>query len=230
MILVDFDINMEGKSSGSAGPVPGKLFIQLTGVHSVECNRLASYFGIVGIVAAWVTIIVSALLNPWFSVATNALSDLGGGNMAINGHPSPMFPIIYDGGMIVTSFLIVSFSALMIQSSRNKLEITGESFFIISGLFLALIGIYHEGTYPHAFVSIWFFILSSISYATIGIALIETSEKKFGTLMLAIITISWTAYSLIPWGSVAEGEIFGIIVINMLVGTHIISLGHTNQK
>lgn len=189
----------------------------------MERVRLATYFGAAGIVSAWVTIFVSAFLNPWFSVFSNALSDLGGGNMTLNGHPSPNLPLIYNLGMIFTSVMIMVFSAVMISISRNKIESTGESFFIIAGLFLALIGIYHEGTYPHDFVSIWFFILSSISYVTIGIGLSISELRSYGLVIIVVILVSWILYLLIPWGSVAEDEIFGIAVIDLLVAIHLIS-------
>ena len=96
---------------------------------------------------------------------------------------------------------------------------------MISGLFLALIGIYHEGTYPHDFVSIWFFILSSISYAAISISLMIGKFKGSGIIMAVLLVASWIAFVLIPWGSVAEDEMFGVAVIDIFVIIHIITFG-----
>lgn len=189
----------------------------------MERVRVASFFAISGMASAWITILVSILINPWFRVTGNALSDLGGGNQILNGHPSPNMPFVYNDGMILTAILIILFSAIMITATVRKMEITGESFFIISGLFLALIGIYHEGTYPHNFVSIWFFILASLSYAVIGVSMISTELNKFGIVIIVVIVSSWIAYWLVPWGSVAENEIFGIVIIGILVGIHVMS-------
>ncbi|BFH72958.1 DUF998 domain-containing protein [Sulfurisphaera javensis] len=176
--------------------------------------------GLIGILSAWVTILISALLNPWFSITHNALSDLGGGGPQYE-HPYPTDPLVYNGGLIITAIIIFIFSILVVKYSRNKVEVVGGSFFMISALFLALIGIYHEGTYPHDFVSLWFFILASISYLTISISLILT--KKFwkrGILLISIIFISWILFTVIPWQSVAESEIFGISIIDICVILH----------
>ncbi|ARM75524.1 DUF998 domain-containing protein [Acidianus manzaensis] len=179
--------------------------------------------GLIGILSAWITIIISALINPWFSITHNALSDLGGGG-PLNGHPYPTDPLVYNGGLIITSLIILIFSILIVNNSRNKLEIVGGSFFMISALFLALIGIYHEGTYPHNFVSLWFFILASISYIVISISLILTRIfLKIGIILLSLIILGWILFIIIPWQSVAEDEIFGISIIDICVILHGIS-------
>ncbi|MGP6207211.1 DUF998 domain-containing protein [Cuniculiplasma sp. SKW3] len=116
-------------------------------------ERIPLILGVLAIMSAWITIGVAIWLNPWFKITSNALSDLGGGNLKNNGHPSPTYPFVYNYGLIVTGILIGAFSISMIREIKNKIEIVGFSFFIIGGLFLALIGIYHEGTYPHDFVS-----------------------------------------------------------------------------
>ncbi|MEM0130122.1 MAG: DUF998 domain-containing protein [Thermoplasmatales archaeon] len=185
--------------------------------------KLAALFGILGIVSAWLTIAISLYLNPWFSLEANALSDLGGGNITANGHPAPALPVVYNGGLIITSILLVIFASLMVSISKNRIEGTGFSFFIIAGIFLALIGIYHEGTYPHDFVSIWFFILASISYGTISIGVMKRGDLIPGSLTFVTLLASWVIYTLVPWQSVAEGEIFGIAVVDALVLVHLFS-------
>lgn len=105
-------------------------------------------------------------------------------------------------GLIITSIIILIFCILVIKNSRNKLEITGGSFFMISALFLALIGIYHEGTYPHDFVSLWFFVLASISYLVIGFSALYV-KKAAGVAMILLIIVGWILFALIPWQSVA---------------------------
>ena len=178
--------------------------------------------GVITLILIWVVIIISAAFNPWFSVTGNALSDLGGGNMVLNGHPAPAYPSIYNVGLMIEAIFIAILASLFLSKSKHKVENAGISFFIISALFLALIGIYHEGTYPHDFVSIWFFILASISYVTIGISLI-INKMKFGIPITLSIIISWILYAIIPWQSVAEDEIFGIAVIELVVIFHMFS-------
>ncbi|WP_010916737.1 DUF998 domain-containing protein [Thermoplasma volcanium] len=192
--------------------------------------NLIFFTGIAAIICAWLTIAISIHFNPWFRINVNALSDLGGGNFISNGHPAPTYPFIYNGGLMVTALLVFSFSVLSISHVNSKVEIMGLSFFIISALFLALIGIYHEGTYPHAFVSIWFFILSSISFVTIGIGMYLVGDKKFGITIILIILASWIVYSSVRWGSVAEGEVFGISVIDIVVSIYLANLAIVRAK
>jgi len=44
-----------------------------------------------------------------------------------------------------------------------------------------------------------------------------------GSAILGILIIAWIAYALIPWGSVAESEVFGIAVVDVVVLIHIFS-------
>lgn len=185
--------------------------------------RIIGLFALVAIIAAWVTILLSMLLNPWFSVTSGALSDLGGGDLILNSHPSPADPWVYNYGLILTGIFIAVFAAVSIKAVDNKVENAGLSFFIISGLFLALFGIYHEGTYPHDFVSIWFFILSSFSFLTVGISLIFKAPR-YGAFMILFLISAWIVYYLVNWQSTAENEIFGILVIDVTVLIYLMSL------
>ncbi|WP_287950075.1 DUF998 domain-containing protein [Acidiplasma sp.] len=183
-------------------------------------NSVLIISGGITMLLIWIVIAVSAAFNPWFGITHNALSDLGGGNLINNGHPAPLYPWIYNVGLMIEGILIAILSSFFILRARNTIEIVGSSFFIISGLFLALIGIYHEGTYPHDFVSIWFFILATISYTAIGFSIILINIKT-GISLLVILVIAWILFAIIPWGSVAENEIFGIVVIEIVVIIHI---------
>ncbi len=193
------------------------------GLNSLMPDMKYMYItGGITLMLIWVVITISAAFNPWFRVTGNALSDLGGGNMILNGHPAPAYPYIYNAGLIIEAIFIAILASLFLSKSKHKIENAGISFFMISALFLALIGIYHEGTYPHDFVSIWFFILASISYITIGISLI-INKMKYGIPITLSIIFSWILYAMIPWQSVAEDEIFGIAVIELVVIFHIFS-------
>ncbi len=111
----------------------------------MDSLRAATISGVAAMVTVWAFILTSMHLNPpWFSVTANALSDLGGGNLTANGHPAPTDPWVYNAGLMVTAVIIVAFAGICISMSRDKLETVGLSFFVISALFLALIGIYHE--------------------------------------------------------------------------------------
>lgn len=189
----------------------------------MDRRKVAAITGISVIIFAWIVIGLSAYLNPWFNPTQGALSDLGGGNPTANGHPAPAYPYVYNYGLIITGILIMILSSLAISLSSNKVETVGESFFIIAGLFLALIGIYHEGTYPHDFVSIWFFMIATASYFVIGASMILGKARKYGISLLVAVPMAWVIYAIVPWQSTAEDEIFGVIVIDILIILHILS-------
>ena len=113
--------------------------------------------GVLVILLPWVFIAIAIHLNPWFHVNVNALSDLGGNVYGSGRHPDPDFPSVYNDGLILSGLVIGLFSISAIWNSRSRSEIIGLSFFILDGLFLALVGVYHEGTAPHVFLAEWFF-------------------------------------------------------------------------
>ncbi len=191
--------------------------------------KIAIFSGFIAIILAWSIILISIHYNPWFNITHNALSDLGGGNLINNGHPAPKYPEIYNYGLIFTGIAMTVFSVFSISAAKNKILISGYSFFIISSLFLALIGIYHEGTYPHDFVSIWFFILASFSYFVISAGIILNYKAGTGVLMIIIDILSWILYLIIPWQSVAEDEVFGVAVIDILVLLNIYTMLRENK-
>gem|GEM_PF-3726993 len=123
--------------------------------------RVLRASGICAVIPAWLTIAIGIYRNPWFVLTRNAFSDLGG--------PRAADPWIYDSGMLITAALLMAFSAYLLATSRNGVESMGASFASIAGIFLALIGIFHEGTYPHAFVSTWFFVQMDIAIGIWGI-------------------------------------------------------------
>ena len=183
---------------------------------------LPALFGILAILLGWVTILLAIYLNPWFHVTVNALSDLGGGAM---GHPYPNYPFVYNGGLMITGLLIGLFSMVAIGKCKSRVEIVGFSFLIIAGLFLILVGVFHEGTYPHVFLAEWFFLLGKISFLIIGISLILGKSKLYGTTIFAFNAIAWTVEAAIRFGSVAENEIYGVIVLDILILIYILHLG-----
>ncbi|AFZ69883.1 putative membrane protein [Caldisphaera lagunensis DSM 15908] len=185
-------------------------------------KKLIILFSILAILSSWVTIFTSISFNPWFKINKNAFSDLGGGSY-INGHPPPMFPFIYNVGMIITGSLIFIFSIFIAFYSRNVIEAIGGSYFSLSGIFLILIGIYHEGTYPHIFVSLWFFILASISIFILGISLIKIYRNR-GLFLTIFPILAWIFSYFIPFSSTAETELYGILAIEISVLLYISTL------
>ena len=178
------------------------------------------WFGLVAMISALIWIATAIAINPSFDFYTGALSQLGS--------PGSNSPWVYNTGLMFTSILLFLFSVSLLMYSRNRIEAAGSSFFMIAALFLALIGIYHGGTYPHDFVSLWFFVLADISIFTWGLGLIIHS-RKWGSFVLVLGIASTTAAFVIKWPSSAELETFGTASIALWAMIMIVELRRDMQ-
>ena len=173
----------------------------------MEYKRLPSFllwFGILSMISALMWITAAILINPGFDFYTGALSQLGS--------PGSNYPWVYNVGLMFTSILLFIFAISLLLYSVNRIESAGSSFLMIAALFLALIGIYHGGTYPHDFVSLWFFILADIAIITWGIGL-ALHDLAWSGYILFVAAISTGAGFGLNWPSSAELETFGTAAI-----------------
>ena len=176
--------------------------------------------GILGPAIGFLSVGIAIFLSPWFIWATNALSDLGHPTMlgGINGVPglNPAAPF-FNIGLIVTGLISIVFGAQLLIFFRNQksvIGLVGGLVFILSMVFLAAVGVFHEGILlPHAIAAMGFFFGLFIASVLIGIALLlKTSTRKEGIITLAMgvaITITLVAWftGLLPWPGAAIPEI-----------------------
>ncbi|MEM0092727.1 MAG: DUF998 domain-containing protein [Saccharolobus sp.] len=170
--------------------------------------RILKYFGFLSAILAWIIILVCISLNPWFVFTKNAFSDLGG--------PMARDPWLYNYGLIASAILAFLYATYLAEANNSKILIVASSFVMIAAIFLALIGIFHEGTYPHQFVSLWFFIQFDIAILVYGIGLLRV-KRKWGIYMLTLFIISNIVAGIVKWPSAATIEAYGIIVIDIWV-------------
>jgi len=166
------------------------------------------YSGIVAAILAWLVIIASVSINPWFVFTKNAFSDLGG--------PAATDPWLYNYGLIAVAIFTFMYGAYLAAINEEKIEVIGSSFVMVASIFLALIGIFHEGTYPHVFVSTWFFVQFDIAILTCGIGLL-TRMKKLGISMILLFLVATLVAVVVPWPSAATIEAWGISAIDVWV-------------
>ena len=174
--------------------------------------KILLLMGIVAMVFAWVIIGVCWALNPWFVFTEDAFSDFGG-------HRSS-YPWLYNYGLIITGIMVVLYGSALCLISEDKLEIVGSSYVSLSGVFLALIGIYPSGTNPHTFVSTWFFLQIFIGFIILGLG-IHRRRIKYGRemsqIVIAALLIGIIIEAIWGWPSAAVIEACGIIVIDICV-------------
>ena len=171
-----------------------------------KAMSLTLYFGIFAMISAAIWISTAIAINPSFDFYTSALSQLGS--------PGANDPWVYNIGLMFTSVLLFVFACSLLLYSKNRIESSGSSFLMISSLFLALIGIYHGGTYPHDFVSVWFFILADISIITWGIGL-TLEDRKWAVYVIVLAILASALGFGLPWPSSAELETFGTAAIGL---------------
>lgn len=167
------------------------------------------YLGVVSGLSGWLVILVSMAMNSWFVFTEHAFSDLGGKLSRV--------PWVFNYGMMFTGLLIAGYGFYLVSESNNKITTVGSAFTIISGAFLTLIGAYPTGTYPHYFVSVYFFTQTDVAIGTWGLGLIRGENKDLGRIFFALSIVGPIIAALVDWPSTAVAETYGILIMNIWV-------------
>ncbi len=162
-------------------------------------------FGLVAVAVGWITIITSIIVNPWFSIFRNALSDLGALGLETR--------IVFNTGIFAASVLGILYSIYLMTCLRSRLGAASSSIFLIGAIHLTLVSLFPEGTYPHRFVSYEFFILVGVAVFLIGFSLIVEGGRTWGLLSILLSIIGFTSAFIVPWPSVGLLEVFAITLL-----------------
>ena len=161
-------------------------------------------------IGGWLVILAAISRNSWFVFTENAFSDLG--------NPIANDPWVFNYGMIVNGVLIVIYGLYLIDVSFNKTGTVGGASMIITGIFLVLIGVFHEGSPNHYFVSVWFFTQGDLTVLTWGLALYrDTKWRRYGLFFVALSIVGSAVAFIVPWPSTATVEAYGILIMNVWV-------------
>lgn len=193
------------------------------GTANCRDRKILLLFGIFAIISAFAWISGAMAINPGFNFFKGALSQLGS-----NGADSPW---VYNTGLVFTAILLFIFAIGLLACSKNKIEEAGSSFLMVAAIFLALVGIFHGGTYPHDFVSVYFFIQSGLAIITIGIGLLLENKKQGIIILFLAITAITTAEIIKNFVSTAVLETFGTAAISLFaVLTALFFNGRKNKR
>lgn len=152
---------------------------------------------------------ISMSLNPWFSIARNALSDMGAIGVK--------YAWVFNSGLIISGALAFLYSAYLLLTLRSKLELLASSIMLLASIHLILIGLFPEGTYPHFFVSIEFFTLMGVSMLLFGAAFTRGGARRYGICFAAMAIVGFLAAILGPWPSTGSLEVFEISLMTAWV-------------
>lgn len=139
--------------------------------------------GIVGSVLTLVMVFVSTLMSPWFRWDTNALSELGVGEVAL----------LFNGAVIIGGVLHFLFAiGLREYLPREQLIKIGVAFVMLGSVSLSLVGLFTI-SYPilHGIVALGEFVLVPIGFILIGWSATESRMKQLSiaTGIAALIAI-----------------------------------------
>jgi len=177
-------------------------------------RRLACLAGVAAVVIAWLVIGASWYLNrDWFVLTRDAFSDLGGGRSCCPG--------LYNYGLVLSGLFILAYSSCLYYLARIKLEVLGAGYVGLAGVFLGLIGVFHEGTRPHVFVSTWFFVQMDLGLIlqSIGFYVRTRGWEGFWSAVLSLLAfpVAILVGLTVGWPSAAVLEAYGVIVIDAVV-------------
>ncbi len=147
--------------------------------------------------------------RSWWRLTDNAISDLGRLGLPNNW--------VLNVSLIVSALLAIYYAVGLIGEANNTVERTGTGIFILGLIFLALIGLFPEGTSPHYYVSWGFFVFSSLGFLVTGVGMGLSGEKGLAVFSIVLFTVGWT---LALWAKnnfpgIAPAEfvgVFGIII------------------
>lgn len=164
-----------------------------------------------GPIIALAFIAVSISLNPWFTWADNALSDLGAIGESYN--------IIFNLGLILSGIAGVLFVLHLPKLTNGKMGTAGVITIGAGMISLILIGVFPSGTAPHWSVSIGFYGLSAFGMSLIGIDQVRRGPTRpWGILLLSILFLAIASIGLIstiPYElGAAIPEVIGAIAIS----------------
>jgi len=145
--------------------------------------RLGGLCGIVGSVLTIAMVYAATTISPWFRWTTNALSELGVGEVSL----------IFNSGVMIGGVLNFFF-ALGIREylAGGRLAKAGVALIMLGSASLALVGVFTIA-YPvlHGIVALGEFVLAPIGFILIGFSAKESAVKKLSiaTGIAALIAI-----------------------------------------
>ena len=179
-------------------------------------TRKGYLLGPIGAIYAWVVILICARLNPWWNWTASS-----GGALSYMGDPTlTPYAWVYDYvGMAPAGLIIAAFAIYLYLVSRNRFERAGSLSFVLSGILLVLIGVFHQTpgrleTF-HVVFSLWFFLQSLISIFLWGFGLHREGRLPLGrgTVALAMGTLLFYALIAAAFGHPVLPWYWGLVLV-----------------
>lgn len=148
--------------------------------------------GFVAPAVALGSMLLAALLAPWFSWSTDALSDLGAAGRAT----APLF----NGGLLLAGVLALPFARWLWRTAGNTLERLGSAVFALAAAALSLIGLFPTGTALHFPAALSFYLLFTAAMLCHGAGSLRRGATRRGGA-----TVAFAVLHLASWAIWVEG-------------------------
>jgi hypothetical membrane protein len=199
-----------------------------SGSRHATALKIAGLCGVLGPVVAFVFTSLAIFYFPCFTWTENWLSDLGAQGTAAT---------LFNSGLIAGGILAIGFGIGLREIFLNKpLGHLGALLFILDACALCAIGIFPETVgVLHTIVSVVFFALIPLSLLLIGVAVVNSSKKNWGTFLFILSTIAVVVWAIpCPWGRSAIQETIALLSLLTWVMPYGLGIAsgkfHTLQK
>ncbi len=172
-----------------------------------QIGKKLNYFLGALIIVPWILFLICYVLNPKWLLTRDALSSFGDPSFS-------QYPWVYNVGLGIIAVLIFFMSIGIVALANNKIHVFGGAFWFVAGMFLALIGYYHGGTYPHNFVSTWFFIQAAFAIYIMGLGAYVSKDFKSAIVSIALVILMALGSIFVRFPSAATIEIFEIVLLD----------------
>ncbi len=167
-------------------------------------DRARILAGLVAPIVAFSGIGVAVYINrSWWHLTENAISDLGRVGLPHN-------YVLNVSFVVASALMIYCFSG---WEPKNAVEKVGIITFSVGVAFLALIGMFPEGTTPHYYVSWGFFLISSVGIVVAGVGMGASEERGMAIFSISLFVILWgmAIWAMKSFRGVAPAELIGSV-------------------
>lgn len=165
-------------------------------------NRRYVVFGFLSPLIAFIFIATSIHVHN-FEFAGNALSDMGRVGLEKN--------YIFNTGLILSGICGVLFSVGIYRAVETYTKISA-LVLALASIFLVCIGVFPEGTDPHLFFSVGFYLLGFIAIVLFGVFILRR-KKNIGIFSVGSALLGLVLALRPDWNGVAIPETVGAFFI-----------------
>lgn len=180
----------------------------------MEKRAMAAATGLAAPILAAVTILAATVVDPGFSWANDALSNLGelpvGESITLSFLTGAPEFVLFNGGLILTGLVGLPFAWRLWTDAENAFHRLGAVEFAGALIALALIGVFHIPRDPHGAVAITHYLLGIVFMWTYGTGSVLAGRPRWGLLTIWLGIFHLLAW--LVWAAALTGPIPGLAI------------------